>query len=410
MRRSNIFFQKGILVLFIAAILLPVYSQQKPYVVMLSLDGFRWDYAKKVATPNFDYIAAHGVKAESLKPSFPTKTFPNHYSIVTGLYPGHHDIVLNGFYDPETNRYYSISNRESLEDGSFYGGEPIWNTAEKQGIKTASFFWVGSEANIQGMRPDYWKVFDSQIPFGQRIDTVVNWLQLPEKERPHLILCYMEEPDESGHDFGPDSKQVKQKVSYLDSLVGVFTRKLNKLPVSNRINFIIVSDHGMTALSPSGTSYLYDYINRSQLERGEGSNPVYFLDPKPESADSVYSALKKAPHINVWWKKDLPERWHLGSSPRVLNLVVVADNGWQLKWDRESKLLNGDHGYDNNFRDMHGIFYAMGPAFRKDYVQPTFENVNIYNIISFILGITPAKNDGIFEAVSPMLNKLSATK
>ena len=245
---------------------------------------------------------------------------------------------------------------------------------------------MGFEANIQGMHPDYWKKFDSHIPFGQRIDTVIGWLSLPEKERPHLILFYMEEPDGTGHHFGPDSKEIKQEVVYLDSLVGVFIHKMNNLPISGQINFIIVSDHGMTELSPSRTSYIYDYIKKDQLVRAVGSNPVYFVEPKPGSADSVYAALKKVQHIKVWKKENLPERWHLGSGPRVLSLVVVADNGWQLKWDRESNLSKGDHGYDNNFKDMHGIFYAMGPAFRKDYVQPTFENVNIYNIISFYFG------------------------
>ncbi len=304
MRKSNIFFQRALIVFFIAAIFQPVFSQQKPYVVMLSLDGFRWDYTQKVNTPNFDYIAAHGVKAESLKPSFPSKTFPNHYSIATGLYPGHHGIVLNSFYDPKTNRYYSVSDRQMVEDGSFYGGEPIWNTAKKQGIKTASFFWVGSEADIQGMHPDYWKKFDSHIPFGQRIDTVIGWLNLPEKERPHLILFYMEEPDGIGHHFGPDSKEIKQEVVYLDSLVGVFIHKMNNLPISGQINFIIVSDHGMTELSPSRTSYIYDYIKKEQLVKAVGSNPVYFLDPKPESADSVYNALKEcSPYQSVEKRK-----------------------------------------------------------------------------------------------------------
>ena len=183
-------------------------SEQKteePYVVMLSVDGFRWDYPDKVPTPNLDYIAENGVKAKSLKPAFPTKTFPNHYSMATGLYPDHHGIVLNSFYDEEMDKYYEIRNREAVENPDFYGGEPIWVTAENQNVTSASYFWVGSEAAVNGVSPTYWKKYDHSFHFEQRIDSVIAWLQLPEKERPHLILWYIHEPDNIGYRLGRDS-------------------------------------------------------------------------------------------------------------------------------------------------------------------------------------------------------------
>jgi len=184
---------------FLLLVTITLNSQEKPYLVILSMDGFRWDYPEKVATPNLDSVAAVGVKAKSIIPSFPTKTFPNHYTMVTGLYPDHHGIVQNEFYDPESGRYYRIGDRKAVMDGTFYGGEPIWVTAEKQDVKSASYYWVGSEAEIGGVRPAYWKEYDGKVPFENRIDSVISWLRLPEEKRPHLILLYFDEPDGYGH-------------------------------------------------------------------------------------------------------------------------------------------------------------------------------------------------------------------
>jgi len=210
---------------------------------MLSMDGFRWDYPDIAETPNLDYIKEHGVKAQSLKPSFPTKTFPNHYTMITGLYPDHHGIIHNNFYDPEKEMYYRTSNREAVQNGEFYGGEPIWVTAENQDIITASYFWIGSEAAVRGVKPTYWKIYEHHFPYTQRIDSVIYWLELPEDERPHLITWYMDEPDSKGHRYGPESTEIKETITYLDSLVGVFLNRLQELPIHENINIIITSDH-----------------------------------------------------------------------------------------------------------------------------------------------------------------------
>ncbi|MBN2349401.1 MAG: alkaline phosphatase family protein [Bacteroidales bacterium] len=391
------------IILFLTGISFILCAQDKPYVVLLSLDGFRWDYINKVPTPNIDSIILHGVKAESLKPGFPTKTFPNHYSIVTGLYPDFHGIVANGFYDPETNREYRISNREAVEDGYFYGGEPIWVTAEIQGVTSASYFWVGSEAEIQGTRPTYWKKYDHNFPFIQRIDTVIYWLQLPEEKRPHLVLWYLDEPDGTGHYSGPETDNLKKQIVYLDSLIGVFTHKISELPIAERINFIIVSDHGMTSLSDEKVVYLSDYLNESWFERIEGWNPVFFFQPRPQYETESFEALKDIEHVCLWAKEELPEKWYYGSNSRILRWVMVADNGWQIKLNKDSRLSKGDHGYDNDFKDMHGIFFAVGPAFKDNYTQPTFENIQIYNLLCYLLNLTPAPNNGNFEEIKSML-------
>ncbi len=253
------------------------FNKPDPYVVMLSLDGFRWDYPDRFETPNLDRLAASGVKAEGLIPCFPTKTFPNHYSIVTGLHPDHHGIVQNSFYDPGTARYFSIRNRQTVGDGSFYEGEPIWVTAEKQGIRTASYFWVGSEAPYAGMHPSIWKEYDEDVPFEARIDSVIAWLKLPEPKRPGLITFYMHEPDSRGHRLGPDNPELGEMIAYLDSLVGVLVNKLADLDISQQINLIVTSDHGMGEVSPQRYIDLASYVDPAWTSIVQGYNPIYLV-------------------------------------------------------------------------------------------------------------------------------------
>jgi len=378
-------------------------EQSKPYVVMLSMDGFRWDYTDHVPTPNFDKIAMQGVKAQSLKPSFPTKTFPNHYSIATGLYPDHHGIVLNTFYDPATDREYSISNREAVEDGSFYGGEPIWVTAEKQGMISGSYFWVGSEAEIAGHRPTYWKKYDHDFSYGQRVDSVIAWLQKPEEIRPHLILWYLDEPDHSGHKFGPESIELRNKVAELDSILGVFLTKVEALPNADEINIIITSDHGMGSISNDRRVNIGDLLQADWADKMLGYNPNFNIKSNPEHAGDIYEALKDKQGLKVWYSDSLPERLHYGTNPRCLDFVVLADSSWSLVPDSSKRVGNGAHGFDNANSDMHAIFYAYGPAFKVNYVSPTFENVDIYPLICEILGLEPASVDGKLEHVNGLL-------
>ena len=380
-------------------------NDKKQYVVMLSMDGFRWDYSSKVATPNFDRIAAMGVKAKSLKPSFPTKTFPNHYSIATGLYPDHHGIVLNSFLDPDTNRYYSIMDRDAVEDGSFYSGEPIWVTAEKQGVISGSFFWVGSEAKIAGYRPTYWKTYDHEFPYKQRIDSVISWLQKPVDIRPQLILWYFDEPDHTGHSEGPDSQELESKISELDLLLGYFINEIEKLPFHDQINVIVTSDHGMSCTSEERKVVLNDFIPDDWLIDAQGYNPNFNLKAKEGYIDSLYIALKDVKGITTWKTGELPERLHYGNNNRTLDLVVVADSSWSVELSHDKNVGNGAHGYDNDNLDMHAIFYAYGPAFKANYISETFNNIDIYPMICEILHLSPAPVDGNLENVRQLLKE-----
>lgn len=381
----------------------PFAQSSQPYVVMLSMDGFRWDYPERCGTPNLDRLAKTGVKAESMQPAFPSKTFANHYTMATGLYPDHSGIVDNSFYDPATQRSYSIGNRKAVEDPTFYDGEPIWVTAEKQGIKSASFYWVGSEAPVQGVHPSYWKNYHEETPYMDRIDTVIYWLNLPEDQRPHLITFYFDEPDGTGHHAGPCGEETCDLVRHLDSLVGIFLDKVAELPIADQINIIITSDHGMGPVSPDRCIKLNQYINNEWFEKMEGYSPNYTFKVKKEYYDTAWATLSTIPHLTAWEHGNMPDSLHYGTNPRTLDFIVVADSGWQFTvTDKIPKSL-GAHGYNPYNKDMHAIFYAAGPAFKSGFIHPTFENINLYPLICEILGLEPAPVDGDIRNVREML-------
>ncbi|MHC1776121.1 MAG: ectonucleotide pyrophosphatase/phosphodiesterase [Lentimicrobium sp.] len=379
-------------------------NQGDQVTIILSLDGFRWDYDQKTPTPALDLIAREGVKAVSLIPSFPSKTFPNHYTIATGLYPDHHGLVNNAFYDEFIGKSFAIGNREARFNPDFYGGEPIWITAQNQGVRTASFFWVGSDVAIQGKHPDYWKTYDGSIPFIQRIDTIIHWLSLPVAQRPRLIMAYYHEPDGIGHEYGPNHSNTLKLVHELDSMTGILYTRIRQLPDGNKINFIVVSDHGMGEISSERSIALRDYIPEMWPVKIEGGNPNFNLYAEGAWIDSAYMALKKAGHMQVWKPADVPEYLSYGKNPRVGDIIVVADSSWCITLNKPKKSFNGGtHGYDITNTDIHAIFYAAGPAFKQNYIHPSFRNTDIYPLLAKLLGIIPAQTDGDLENVIDML-------
>jgi len=369
------------------------------------MDGFRWDYADKTETPNFDRLVKEGVHAASIIPSFPSKTFPNHYSMATGLYPDNHGIVQNNFYDPELKRTFTIGNRDAVGDSVFWGGEPIWETAEKQGVKSASYFWVGTESNST-FQPSMRKMYDHDFPFSKRIDSVISWLYLPKNDRPHLTLFYFDEPDGVGHDFGPDSPEIIQMISELDQYLGDFLDKLDKAEkdLGIEVNFILTSDHGMGAIPADQNVVLSEIIDPSRMKRVQGGNPVYLISPDEDYLQEFYSLLNGTPGLKVWKKDELPAHYHYGTNPRIEEFIIEASRGWGVSFSERNKGYSaGAHGYDPQNSDMHGIFYAKGPAFKTGFAHESFENVNLYPLIAEILGLTAAPSDGNIENVRPML-------
>ncbi|NQV49015.1 MAG: alkaline phosphatase family protein, partial [Candidatus Marinimicrobia bacterium] len=259
---------------------------------------------------------------------------------------------------------------------------------------------------INNTQPSRWKKYDQRFPYEARVDTVIAWLQLPEKDRPRLITWYYPEPDEVSHRFSPESQETVEKLEYLDALIGDFLKKLSQLPIADQVNVIITADHGMTRISGDKVIYFEDYIQTTWLDTALGGNPFWMLDAKEGFSDSIYLYLKNTPHLQVWKKDSLPERLHYGLNPRVMDFVVTADLHWSIGWhSREypENFVGGTHGYDPKYKDMHAIFYATGPAFKHGYVHPTVENVNIYPLIAKILDLEPAKTDGALENISRML-------
>jgi predicted AlkP superfamily pyrophosphatase or phosphodiesterase len=376
----------------------------KNYVVLVSLDAFRWDYNIMYNTPNLNKLAKDGVKADRMISSFPTNTFPNHYSIATGLYPDHHGLINNSFAAPDLGLFYRMSDRTAVENPAFYGGEPVWVTAEKQGVKAASFFWVGSEAPVGGKYPTYWKKYNGSVTYEARIDTVIKWLGYPREKRPELVTLYFDEPDATSHDFGPDSPETERVVERLDTLMGILRAKLASLPEAKKINLIILSDHGMARVSSERYINIRGVVPNRMIASISGSNPVYMINPADGKKDSVLYLLNSVKGMKAWKKSELPPKWHYGTNPRIPEIVVVADSSWSLGTRADgSSIKGGAHGYDNYNSDLFSIFYAAGPSFKKNYKFKELNNVDVYNLICRILDIKPAVNDGNPEHIKRLL-------
>lgn len=381
-----------------------------PYTILISFDGYRWDYPNRGITPSFERIKKNGVSAISLQPSFPTKTFPNHYSIVTGLHPQNHGIISNNMYDRFYNEYFSLGDRNAVENSRWYRGEAIWETARKQGIKTASYFWPGSEIDVEYRRPDYFHYYDHNRPYMQRIDGVIEWLSLPYNERPKFITLYFDAADTDGHKFGPDSKEINNTISYLDSLLGILIVKLKEINLIDSTNIILVSDHGMSEVSVKRIINIEDLLagyNYKSVDDG----PIMFIFTEEKDTDEIYHLLKdNENNFRTYYKTEIPKQFNISSSHLLPYIFLMADPGWSLttnrslKWYSGERSGRGNHGYDNYHLDMHGVFYAIGPSFKKGYKTGTLRNVDIYPLLCEILNIQPRKNiDGKLERIQSIL-------
>ena len=378
----------------------------KPTVILVSFDGFRANYFDRSKSPQLHRLATTGVRARALIPSFPSKTFPNHYTIVTGLYPSHHGIVANSMFDPDWKAWYSMS-KPSGKEARWYGGEPIWQTAEEQGQIAGSFFWVGSDVPINGRRPTYWKEYDHSFPQTARVDSVLAWLDLPEATRPTFVSLYFELVDDAGHKFGPDGTETLAAVEQMDTLVGRLMDGLQKRNLLENVNLILVSDHGMSQLSRRRVIYLEDIIDSTDARVVDWS-PNLALIPALGREDSVYTKLKRASsHWQVYRKQEIPLRFHYRDNARIAPILAIADDGWSIvrnhRPPKDNEFSLGNHGYDPELPSMHALFIAHGSAFKRGIVVDRVENVNLYGLMCKILGLKPAKNDGDLEQVKEML-------
>lgn len=385
-------------------------QQAKHYVVLVSLDGFRYDYPSKYNAKNLQAMAARGVSApDGMIPSYPSVTFPNHFAIVTGLYPDHHGIVANSFYDPARKEFFSYTNPKVESDGSWYSGTPLWVLAEQQGMRTACFFWPSSDAQIEGKRPSYYFApYDDSVSDEKRVEQTLAWLQLPPSERPHFIALYFPRADEAGHQFGPDSPQTAETVRSVDEAVGDLAKAIaaTKLPV----DLIVLSDHGMET-QLGGWVPLDRWADLSQFETVGA-----MLYPKSDAdAQKAYQSLSGVSNtFKIYRRADMPEYLHYNSNPREGDPIVVPTGPYSIVAHDPNAAggsrtpIRGGHGYDpRQMPSMKAIFFAAGPDIRSGVTLPSFENVDVYPLIARILGLRIGAIDGQLAPVEGVLTSSS---
>ena len=377
-------------------------QQKRNLTIVVSLDAFRWDYPTIYNTPWLDSIAANGVAA-TMVPSYPSSTFPNHFTLATGLAPDHHGIVNSQFWAPEKGELFSMGDSATRYNPYYFGGEPIWVTAKKQGVKSASIYWVGSDVAIQGLYPDYYLRWDNEprLTYPQRVEEALRIAKLPESERPSLLMVYFDEPDWTTHHYGPIAEESEAVIEELDSLMGILYRGLKELDYG--VNLIVTSDHGMTEISDEKFISIEQTVNPDWVERIVSTNPTSIFC-KEGCRDSLFEQLSKVKHISVWRKEEVPAHLNYGTSNHLGDIIVAPDLGWQFATTPRG--LNGAHGYDINEPDMQIIFRACGPDFKRGYTLPhSFSNVDLYSILAELLKIEPAKTDGSLEKVQELFSK-----
>ncbi len=375
----------------------------KPYVILVSIDGFRYDYAKRYGAKN---LLSFDVQAEKMLPSFPSKTFPNHYTIATGLYPGHNGLVSNEFYDRQLDLTYRIKDRTAVENPDFYNGTPLWVLAAEQQMVSASMFWVGSEAPIKSKSPTYYYKYDGSISHEDRIDQTITWLQLPKANRPHFITLYFSIIDNIGHAYGPNSEEIAQSVRDIDNTIGRLVAKVKQtnLPVS----IIVVSDHGMIEVDRENVIYLKELLPDSVKYTASFPAMVYAKDE--ELINNIYNSLiTDTTRYSVYRKNNIPHWYHYDAEQERIGDLIIMPKAPYTFGLRSAPLKKGSstHGYDPKFTpEMGAVFYATGPAFKKDSNLSPFENIHIYPLIAHILGLDYKKEtiDGNFNVLSPILN------
>ena len=378
-----------------------------PKLVLIALDGFRWDYLHRAPAVRLRELAARGVRAERMLPSFPSKTFPNHYTLVTGLYPEHHGIAANVMLDPVLGRF-QTGNNPAVRDARWFAGEPIWVTAARQGVRTATYFWPGSEAPIGDVRPHWFYAFDATTPRDTRVRRVLEWLAMPDSAAPGLVAVYFSDVDTEGHNFGPDAPETDAAIAHVDSAVGAIMDGIARQGGTERVNVLVVADHGMTEISASRAIALDDYVAMDSLDIGDWS-PVATIIPKPGREAYVMRVLASAhPHLKVYRKADVPARLHYSSGARVTPIVAIADEGWSIGTramlaQMPRGTVQGAHGYDNELTSMAALFIAAGPDFRRGATVPAFSNVHVYPLLARLLRLQAAPSDGSLDSVRTLL-------
>lgn len=405
--------------LLLLAVLLPgdaAAADTGRQLLMVSFDGFRNDYVERWNLDNFRRMAATGSRAAALLPVYPSKTFPNHYSLVTGLYPGRHGLVDNSFHNRSTGTDFAISRREAVGDARHYGGLPLWQHLQAAGLSTAAYFWVGSEAPVAGSRPDRWQPYDDTVPNEQRIAEVLTWLALPAAERPAFVTLYFSDVDSAAHDTGPLSDSTRAAAQEADRLLGLILDGLTALP--QEVALLVVSDHGMLEVRHSEASYIaLDALGlpRAGLRLSQGQTQVQLYLDDAAQVETLYAELKPQEQgFRVLRRADTPAHWHYASHDNIGDLLLVADPGKTFVYSHEQEFRRvratrdssiGVHGYDARaLPELQALFLAAGPGIRSGVSLPAFENIHVFAFVSRYFGVAPPPGlDGDGAVLLPLL-------
>ena len=379
----------------------------QPTLLFISIDAFRADYLATVSAPNIRKLADGGVSGY-LVPVFPTLTFPNHYSIVTGLYPAHNGIVSNVFRDPKYPGVRFKSSDDAIKvESRWWLGEPIWVTAEKQGHHAGILYWPGSDAEIEGIRPSRFEVYKKRPVPDESVAKLLSWFDVPAAERPTLFGLYFEDVDHAGHDFGPSSPELKEAVASVDTAIGKLLDGLEQRGIRDKVNIIIVADHGMSQLSRHRIIILDDFVDLSKIDV-DYEGPAFSFHLKDTHDNETQARFKKIPHAKFFTQSTMPKRWHYSGSERIAPYLLLADDGWSITnrkyFDAHPKFATGGaHGYDNNLESMRPVFIANGPAFKTGVEIKPFPNIDLYGLFAKLQGLAPARNDGDWKVFKPVL-------
>ncbi|XP_032072094.1 ectonucleotide pyrophosphatase/phosphodiesterase family member 3 [Thamnophis elegans] len=382
-------------------------------LILFSMDGFRAEYLDSwdFLMPNINKLKTCGTHAKYMRAVYPTKTFVNHYTIVTGLYPETHGIIDNNIYDVNLNQTFSLSG-SNMRNPAWWGGQPIWHTATYQGLKAATYFWPGSEVKINGSYPTIYKVYNNSIPFEARVMEVLQWLDLPRAKRPDFFTLYIEEPDTTGHKYGPVGVEIIKTLQTADRILGMLMEGLKQRNLHNCVNLILLADHGMEAISCNRLEYMADYFNPVNFYMYEGAAPRIRSKNVPNGffsfdSDTIVKNLtcqKPKQHFKAYLSKDLPKRLHYANNIRIDKVNLMIDQQWlAVRYKTYNRCNGGTHGYDNEFKSMEAIFLAYGPGFKEKTEVESFENIEVYNLMCDLLKVKPAPNNGTHGSLNHLL-------
>ena len=376
-------------------------------LLLVSIDGLRPTDISPAAMPNLSRLAREGVHASGgMRPSYPSLTFPNHYTLVTGLRPDRHGITHNSMWDRELGEF-RLSNREAVGDSRWWGGEPVWVGASRAGLRSATMYWPGSEAAIAGQRPQRWLPYDETTTDDWRADTVAGWLLEPAAIRPHFATLYFDRVDKMSHHHGPASKEADAARREADAAIGRLLSALQGRGELDRVNIVVVSDHGFAEVPPGQAMAVEDMVPIEAARAASIGQVITFNPNAGFEAEAARRLLGRHPHYQCWNRRELPAQWHYGKNPRVPAIVCQMDEGWdalprRLVEERRNAGMRGSHGFDPALASMRASFIARGPAFRAGTTLPVFDNVDVYPLLMRLLGAPPAANDGnphTFDAV-----------